>query len=131
METQPEQTAHRPRASRVALAALLSLTLVATMLVRPGAQEEVSAAPAPPGFTADALATGLNMPTQMAFSPDGKVYVAEKSGRIRVFPDSSLSRSTVFKDLSTNVFNNWDRGMLGIAVDPRFNDGVHRYVYVL
>jgi len=131
METYPEVLEPRRRVSRAAVAALLSLTLVATLLARPGSDERAGAATAPAGFTANAIATGLNMPTQMAFSPDGKVYVAEKGGVIRVFSSSSASTSTVFKDLSTNVFNNWDRGMLGLTVDPRFNDGVHRYVYVL
>ena len=131
MQAEPEVTPPPRRTSRVAVAALLSLALVTTMLALPGERDEAAAAPAPPGFTADAVATGLNMPTQMAFSPDGKVYVAEKGGTIRVFPSASSSTSTLFKDLSTSVFNNWDRGLLGIAVDPRFNDGVHRYVYVL
>lgn len=131
MEMHPEVLEPRQKVSRTAVAALLTLTLVATLLALPGRRDQAGAAAAPPGFTADAVATGLNMPTQMAFSPDGKVYVAEKGGTIRVFSSSSASSSTLFKDLSTNVFNNWDRGMLGIAVDPRFNDGVHRYVYVL
>ena len=124
-------TSRRRRPGRLLFAAVLALTLVAGTAALPGVPREAAAAPAPPGFTADAVATGLNMPTQMAFSPDGKVYVAEKGGTIRVFASSSSSTSTVFADLSTNVFNNWDRGLLGIAVDPRFNDGVHRYVYVL
>jgi glucose/arabinose dehydrogenase/PKD repeat protein len=131
METQPEGPTPRRKVSRVTLAAVLTLALAATMLARPGAQEEVAAATAPPGFTANAVATGLNMPSQMAFSPDGKVYVAEKGGTIRVFPSASAGTSTLFANLSNQVFNNWDRGLLGIAVDPRFEDGVHRYVYVL
>ena len=43
----------------------------------------------PAGFTSTPVFSGLTLPTAMAFSPDGKVYVAEKSGVIKVFPNAS------------------------------------------
>ena len=68
----------------------------------------------------------------MAFSPDGKVYVAEKSGIIKVFPNASSNNGVVFKDLSTRTFDFWDRGMLGLTVDPRMGNGTgHDFVYAL
>ncbi|HEY7728680.1 MAG TPA: PQQ-dependent sugar dehydrogenase, partial [Candidatus Eisenbacteria bacterium] len=65
----------------------------------------------------------------MAFSPDGRVFVAEKSGAIRVFASLTATTSTLFANLSTNVFNYADRGMLGLALDPGFP--TTPYVYVL
>ncbi len=86
----------------------------------------------PAGFTSTPVFTGLTLPTGIAFSPDGKVYVAEKSGIVKVFPNASSNNGVVFKDLTTRVFNFWDRGLLGITVDPRLGNGTgHDFVYVL
>ena len=65
----------------------------------------------------------------MRFSPDGRVFVAEKSGLIKVFDSLSDPTPTVFADLRTQVHNYWDRGLLGIALDPNFP--AKPYVYVL
>ena len=94
--------------------------------------EQAEAASLPSGFTSTPVFTGLNLPTAMAFSPDGKVYVAEKSGVIKVFPNASSNNGVVFKDLSTRTFDFWDRGMLGLTVDPRMGNGTgHDFIYVL
>ena len=55
--------------------------------------------------------------------------MAEKSGLIKVFDNLSDPTPTLFADLSTNVHNFWDRGMLGFALDPGFP--ANPYVYVL
>ena len=43
-----------------------------------------------PGFQESVVFSGLDSPTALRFSPDGRVFVAEKSGLIKVF--DSLSR---------------------------------------
>ena len=65
----------------------------------------------------------------MRFAPDGRVFVAEKSGLIKVFDNLSDTTPTVFADLRTKVHNFWDRGLLGLALDPNFP--TNPYVYVL
>jgi glucose/arabinose dehydrogenase len=55
--------------------------------------------------------------------------VAEKGGRIKVFASLTATTPTLFADLSTNVYNYWDRGLLGLALDPAFP--TKPYVYVL
>ncbi len=72
---------------------------------------------------------GLTNPTVVRFSPDGRVFVAEKSGLIKVFDNLTDTTPTVFADLRTNVHNFWDRGLLGLALDPDFP--ATPYVYVL
>lgn len=112
-------------------AGLLALALVASLIVVPS-PAEVAAAPLPSGFTSSVVFSGLQMPSAMAFSPDGRVYVAEKGGRIYVYPNTSSDDGVLFKDLRNRVFNNWDRGLLGLTVDPRLGDGTgHDFVYVL
>ena len=73
--------------------------------------------------------TGLTQPTAMRFAADGRVFVAEKSGIIKVFDNLDDNTPTVFADLRTQVHNFWDRGLLGLALDPQFPS--NPWVYVL
>ncbi|MGH9112031.1 MAG: PQQ-dependent sugar dehydrogenase, partial [Acidimicrobiales bacterium] len=71
---------------------------------------------------------GLNQPTAVEFSPDGRVFVAEKRGVVKVFDNLDDATPTVFADLRTNTFNSWDRGMLGLALPPDFPANPSVYV---
>ena len=84
---------------------------------------------APPGFQDTIVLSGLVAPTAVRFSPDGRVFVAEKSGRIRVFPALGSTTPTTFVDLAPKVHNYWDRGLLGLALHPNFP--TTPYVYAL
>ena len=48
------------------------------------------------------------------------MFVAEKSGLIKVFDSLSDTTPTLFADLRTKVHNFWDRGLLGLPLDPDF-----------
>lgn len=110
----------------------VAMLLIATLLVGIPAPQEAGAASLPAGFTSTPVFTGLTLPMAVAFSPDGKVYVAEKGGKIKVFPNISSNSGTVFKDLSQRVYDFADRGLMSIEVDPRLGDGSgHDYVYAL
>lgn len=74
----------------------------------------------PPGFQDEVVLTGLQAPTAVRFSPDGRVFVAEKSGLIQVFDGLGDPTPTVFADLRRQVFNVWDRGLLGFVLHPDF-----------
>ncbi len=82
-----------------------------------------------PGFSEAVVFTGLINPTTVRFLPDGRVIVAEKSGLIKLFPNISTNTYTVVADLRTQVHNFWDRGLLGLAVDPSF--ATNSFIYVL
>jgi uncharacterized repeat protein (TIGR01451 family) len=82
-----------------------------------------------PGFSETPVFTGLTNPTTVRFLPDGRVVVAEKSGLIKLFPDISTNTYTVVADLRSQAHNFWDRGLLGLAVDPNF--ATNNYIYVL
>ena len=79
-----------------------------------------AAAAAPAGFEETVAFTGLQDPTVVRFAPDGRVFVAEKGGRIKVFDGLGDATPTVFADLSTQVHDFWDRGLLGMELDPGF-----------
>jgi len=83
----------------------------------------------PVGFQEEIVFSGLTLPTAVRFAADGRVFVAEKSGIIKVFDNLTDSTPTVFADLRTQVYNLWDRGLLGLALDPGFPS--NPWVYVL
>ena len=83
----------------------------------------------PSGFDESVVLSGLDQPTNVEFSEDGRVFVAEKSGLIKVYDDLSDKQPTIFADLRTEVHNYWDRGLLGLSLDPGFP--AKPYVYVL
>ena len=74
--------------------------------------------------------TGLDHPMAIAFAPNGNVFVAEKRGTIQFYTSVNDTTPSVFADLNTNVHNYWDRGLMGLAIDPAFTSG-RPYVYVL
>ena len=87
------------------------------------------AATYPMGFSERTVFSGLTNPTAIRFASDGRVFVAEKSGLIKVFDSLSDPQPDLFADLRTQVHNFWDRGLLGLALDPGFPNTP--YVYVL
>jgi glucose/arabinose dehydrogenase len=109
--------------------ALVAMTMAASSLVVVGTTEPAAAASLPPGFQEEIVFSGLTEPTAVRFSPDGRVFVAEKSGLVKVFDNLSDTTPSVFTDLRTQVHNFWDRGLLDVALAPNFP--ADPWVYVL
>ena len=82
-----------------------------------------------PGFQETTAFAGLEAPTAVRFSPDGRVFVAEKPGAVKVFDGPGDTTPTVVANLRPKVDHNWDRGLLGLALDPDFP--ARPFVYVL
>jgi glucose/arabinose dehydrogenase/PKD repeat protein len=82
-----------------------------------------------PGFVETTVFSGLNNPTVVRFAGDGRVFVAEKSGRIWIYDDLEDDTPTLFANLQNRVHSFWDRGLLGMTLDPSFP--TKPYVYVL
>ena len=83
----------------------------------------------PPGFSEQVVLSGLTEPTVAQFAPDGRVFVAEKSGVIKVFSKLGDTTPTIFADLRASVYDFGKSGLLGMALDPSFPSVP--YVYVL
>ena len=62
----------------------------------------------------------------MAFAPDGRLFVCEQDGTLRVIKDGALL-STPFLTLS--VSGSGERGLLGVAFDPQFAANQFVYLY--
>jgi uncharacterized repeat protein (TIGR01451 family) len=106
----------------------LLIALLVSSLVVP-VPKAAKAATLPTNFQESIVFSGLTQPTNLRFASDGRVFVAEKSGIIKVFDNLSDTTPTIFADLRTNTHNFWDRGLLGMALDPNFPN--NPYVYVL
>jgi glucose/arabinose dehydrogenase len=79
----------------------------------------------PSNFSAVQLAGGLD-PVALDVAPDGRVFVAEKPGRVRIIKNGALLSTAALT--IPNVNNSNERGLLGLALDPNF--GANGYVYV-
>lgn len=71
----------------------------------------------PPGFTAVPLATGLTGVTALEVAPDGRVFVSEQTGTLRIVKNGHLLPQPFLRLV---VDSTWERGLLGVAVDPEF-----------
>jgi len=71
----------------------------------------------PPGFVLEEVITDLELPTGFAFAPDGRIFITEKAGVVRVWENGTLH---TFMDLRNEVNSAVDRGLLSVAVHPDF-----------
>jgi glucose/arabinose dehydrogenase len=73
------------------------------------------------------LVTGLEIPWSLAFAPDGRLFITERPGRVRVYQDGQLLAQPAL--VLDDVRAVGEGGAMGIAIHPRF--AVTRYVYLL
>src|SRR5262245_42869875 len=83
------------------------------------------AATLPAGFTETQI-SGVTEPTAMEIAPDGRIFVCEQAGSLRVIKNGA-TLPTPFLTLS--VDSNGERGLLGIAFDPDFANNKFIYLY--
>jgi glucose/arabinose dehydrogenase len=103
----------------------LSLTLALTLAF-------VGALPAPaaaaaPSLRSSVIQDGLQYPWDVDFAPGGQMFVTERPGRVRVYRSAGINAG-LLATTSISVRAQGEAGLMGIAVDPRFNS--NRLVYV-
>jgi glucose/arabinose dehydrogenase len=88
-------------------------------------------------YTSTTIVTGLNYPVAFAVAPDGRFFLTQKGGNaagscangfIRVFSSTGTSLGT-FYDLTDSVQCDFERGLLGIELDPDFATNHYVYAY--
>lgn len=106
----------------VAVALLASMGALLAWAISP-AQGTVTL---PAGFTESQVVSGLSNPMDMEFAPDGRLFVAEQAGRLRIAkPNGTL---VTFLDISTKVDSTGERGLQTLTFDPNFY--TNHYVYL-
>src|SRR5688572_15599469 len=101
------------------------VTFALTIILILATLSSLNAAVLPTGFTETLIASGLSNATAMAFSPDGRLFVCQQGGQLRVITPSGLL-TTPF--LTVTVNSSGERGLLGVAFDPNF--ATNQFVYV-
>src|SRR3954447_26499682 len=94
-----------------------------------GGPSLAAASTLPTGFRDSVALSGLINPTVLQFAPDGRIFVGQKSGVIKVFQSLTDTNPVTVADLSAEVDDYWDRGLLGLALAPNFPS--NPYIYVL
>jgi glucose/arabinose dehydrogenase len=89
-------------------------------------ERSVPATVLPAGFVETPFAIGLNQPTAMEFAPDGRLFVAEKGGSLRVVLPNGTLLPTPFLTVPVNTAS--ERGLIGVAFDPNF--ATNRFIYI-
>ena len=88
-------------------------------------QALTGAATLPAGFSESTIATSIASPSAMAFAPDGRLFVCQQTGQLRLIKNGSLL-ATPF--LTVSVDATGERGLLGVAFDPYF--AINGFIYI-
>jgi len=79
----------------------------------------------PNGF-ADSVVANISAPTDIAFTPDGTMLVTSQNGGLY---KRSGSSTTKVLDLSGKICSDFERGLLGVTVDPLYASNNYIYLY--
>jgi glucose/arabinose dehydrogenase len=124
--TRPDtMTRHAARTS-LRIVPRVILAIVALVALGASARRADAAFALPPGFVDQVGPFVYTMPTCIKYLPDGRLLVAEKSGRL--YLESGSTRRLIWSGES-KVLDSYDRGLLGVEVDPTFPTG--RWIYLL
>lgn len=78
-------------------------------------------------FVVEPVVTNLEIPWSIAFAPDGRLFVTERPGRVRII---DVTRRTSELALSMDdVYSEGEAGLLGLALDPQFAQTRFVYLY--
>src|SRR5688500_7841734 len=90
------------------------LCVVAICLLASGSSSAVTVRH---GFRETVIARGLDAPTAMAVAPDGRIFVTQQLGDVRIIKDGTLLPEPF---ATVPVIAEGEQGLIGIALDPLF-----------
>jgi len=85
----------------------------------------IGAVEVPEGFSAGEAAAGITGAVAMAIAPDGRIVICEQTGALRLWKDGALLERPA---LALDVDSFWERGLIGVALCPRFPEEPHVYL---
>jgi glucose/arabinose dehydrogenase len=113
---------------RLLLAMVLCALLASVVAVLAfSANSARGAATLPSNLARSQVVGGLASPAAMEFAPDGRLFVAEQRGTLRVV--KAGGKLATFLDISGRVDSAGERGLLGVAFDPDFSNNHYVYLY--
>ena len=76
-------------------------------------------------FRVETLATEMTQPMELELAPDGRIFFNEINGKLRIWkPDGRVMEAG-----SIPVFTAQENGFLGFALDPKFKENGHIFLY--
>ena len=125
---QQQAAASRGSVSRGALVICALVLAAALASLAFSAGEAEGAGRVPQGFAQARIASGLDAPTTMAMAPDGRIFVAQQAGQLKVIKGGRLLGAAAI-NLAGRIDARGERGLLGIAFDPAFRSNRWIYLY--
>jgi glucose/arabinose dehydrogenase len=86
------------------------------------------------GFTDTVIADNVGSPTALAFTPDGRLLITTQPGQLRVYQNGSLLGTPAVNLVTqwpggSRICSGFERGLLGVAVDPNFASNNYIYLF--
>jgi len=81
-----------------------------------------------PTIRDEIVQSGLSLPWDVAFLPDGRMLVSERVGNLLLFESGELNARRVGNLAVPSVRAQGESGLMGIAVDPKF--AANGFLYV-
>lgn len=83
----------------------------------------------PSGFSDDLYVSGYTSITSFVFDQTGRMFIAEKSGKIMVVNADGSKQTNPLLNINEEVFDRGDSGLLNIILDPNFLNNGYVYLY--
>lgn len=96
---------------------LIIITVALIVLLVPSSVDES-------GYQSEVILTNLDTPWAMAFLPDDRMIFTERGGKVKIWDGNQVQEVG-----NVNVKEVSESGILGIAVDPDFNNNKYVYLY--
>ncbi len=81
-----------------------------------------------PTLTDSVVQSGLAIPWDVAFAPDGRMFVTELSGRLRIYASGAAGAGLLSTTAIADVHASGEAGLMGVALDPSF--ATNGFVYL-
>jgi len=84
----------------------------------------------PAGFESQTLILGLDQPDALAFTPDGRMFITERTGAIKIVQPGAAQVDAMPLLTLTNInTDQGERGLVGITLDPNFATNGYYYIF--
>lgn len=80
----------------------------------------------PAGFSQVQVVNGISSPTVMTFAPDGRIFIAQQNGALRVVKNNVLLATPAI-DIDVDAAG--ERGLIGLVLHPQFSTNNFIYFY--
>ena len=81
-----------------------------------------------PTLTTTTVQSGLSFPWDVAFAPDGRMFVTERAGNILVYASAAPGAPQLANNAVSGIRAEGEAGAMGLAIDPGF--AANHFVYV-